>query len=250
MTRKGKYITSPQTQTIDNENFESLISVVLFAENHGYRMKSYGPISLMKIEGKTLIERQVETIKATFKNFEIVLCVGFETQKIVEFVKDNFTDVNIRVVENQMHFTSNCCESARLCLSNINNDKILFCNGGVLITPECLRSINYNENGIIYQQEDEYGDFSIGAIHDAGGRLVSLGLGVRESVWSEILYLSRKKAVKSMYSIMSNPEYKNRFMFEAVNELMTHNEVISAVQPHGTIIKINNIKTLKRITKI
>lgn len=251
MTRKAKYITSPQTKVIDNENFDSLISVVLFAENHGYRMKSYGPISLMKIEGKTLIERQIDTIKATFKNFEIILCVGFETQKIVEFVKDNFTDINIRVVENQMHFTSNCCESARLCLSNINNDKILFCNGGVLITPECLRSINYNENSIIFQEEDEHKDFNIGAIHDAGDRLVSLGLGVKKSVWSEILYLSRKKAVKSMYSIMSNPEYKNRFMFEAINELMEHNEVIFAIEPKGVpIIKINNIKTLKRITKI
>ena len=250
MRKNNRFITSPQTKGVDIRDFDSMVSVVLFGENHGYRMKSYGPISLMKINGKTLIQRQIESIKATFKNFEIVLCAGFETQRIVEFVKDNFADINIRVVENQMHFNSNCCESARLCLSNINNDKILFCNGGILITPECLMSIDYNKSTIVCQEEDEYKNFDIGVVADNAERLISLALGVKTQLWTEILYLSKKKPIKTLYSIMSNPDYKNRFMFEAINELAKNNEIVTIKYNSQSIIKINNLKTLKKVTRI
>ncbi len=249
MRKKTRFITSPQTKQVDGNALDSFISVVLFGENHGYRMKSYGPIPLTKIEGSTLIQRQVESIKATFKNFEIILCSGFETQKTVEFVKDNFADINIRVVENQMHFNSNCCESARLCINNINNDKILFCGGGIIMTPESLRGIDYRMSTILYQDEDDYKDFDIGVIH-SGGELTALALGIKARVWTEIIYLSSRKSIKSLYNTVSNPDYKNRFMFEAINELVKNNRIVVKHNDHKSVIKINNIKTLRRITKI
>ena len=117
--------------------------MVLFSENHGYRMKSYGPVPLIKIDGKSLIETQINAIKSTFSNFEIILCSGFETERTVNFIKEKFNNINIRVVENQVHYNSNCCESARLCINNTMNNKILFCGGGVLLTPTCLNLIDY-----------------------------------------------------------------------------------------------------------
>ena len=51
-----------------------LVSVLLLAENHGYRMKSYGPISLVNIGDMTLLEHQVQAISSVFVNFEIILC--------------------------------------------------------------------------------------------------------------------------------------------------------------------------------
>ena len=62
MRRKTRFITSP-VQDKNTDDLDALVSIVLFSENHGYRMKSYGPISLMKIEGRTLIQRQVEAIE-------------------------------------------------------------------------------------------------------------------------------------------------------------------------------------------
>lgn len=132
----------------------------------------------MKIEGKALIQRQIEAIKATFKNFEIILCSGFETHKTVEFVKNNFSEVNIRVVENQIHFNSNDCESARLCLHNINNTRVLLCNGALLITPEMLRSIDYSKSTVLCQEKDDYKNFDVGVIQN-GGFLESMAVGIK-----------------------------------------------------------------------
>ena len=72
MKRNKKYITSPKSKTGKDERGD-LVSVVLLSENHGYRMKSYGPISLVQVGGRSLIERQIESIQAAFLNFEIIL---------------------------------------------------------------------------------------------------------------------------------------------------------------------------------
>ena len=248
MRRKTRFITSPVAQKNDG-SLNSFVSIVLFSENHGYRMKSYGPISLMKIEGKALIRRQVEAIKATFKNFEIILCSGFETQRTVEFVKNNFSEVNIRVVENQIHFNSNCCESARLCLHNTNNSKILMCNGALLLTSDMLRSIDYSKSTVLCQEKDEYKNFEVGVI-DNGGTLESMAVGIKTKVWNEVVYLSNKRIINSLYATVSNPEYKNRFLFEAINVVLKDNKMMTTEMQDSPAIKIQNIKTLKRITKI
>ena len=125
MRTDKKFITSPRVSKRSSKKTD-FVSVVLFSENHGYRMKSYGPIPLIQIEGKTLIEKQIESIRAIFTNFEIILCSGFETEKTVNFVREHFENINIRVVENQVHYNSNCCESARLCINNTMNNKILY----------------------------------------------------------------------------------------------------------------------------
>lgn len=248
MIRKTRFTTSAIGNRQDN-NLDTFISIVLFGENHGYRMKSYGPISLMKIEGKTLIQRQIEAIRATFKNFEIILCSGFETYKTVEFIKNNFNDINIRVVENQIHFNSNCCESARLCLHNTNNDRILLCNGALLLTPEILSSINYDKSMVLCQKEDDDKNFDVGVIEN-DGLLESMSVGIKTNLWSEIVYFSNKKIINSFYSIVSNPDYKNRFLFEAINLVLKNNKMFVADVNDYPPVKIHNIKTLKRITKI
>jgi hypothetical protein len=247
MGKNVSFITSPRSKVKPRN--EEFVSVLLFGENHGYRMKSYGPISLMPVEGKTLIEKQVETIKASFNNFEIILCAGFEIEKIVNFVKDNFADINFRVVENQVHYNSNCCESARLCINNTNNTKIILCSGGLLLKPEHFNNINLNKSSIITQKENENLGFDIGVINNLEN-LESLSVGVKGPKWAEILYLSNKKMVKALYSILSNPEYKNRFMFEAIDKMSFKNSIRIQENILSPIIKINNIKTLRRITKI
>ena len=102
MRNKNRFITSPKVGQSSGKKTD-FVSIILFSENHGYRMKSYGPTPLIEIEGKSLIERQIDSIKATFSNFEIILCSGFETEKTVTFIQEKFGDINIRVVENQVH---------------------------------------------------------------------------------------------------------------------------------------------------
>ena len=73
---------------------------------------------------------------------------------------------------------------------------------------------------------------------------------INEGVMDDKPYLSDKKAINSLYKIVSNPEYKNKFLFEAVNDLLKNNTILATKNPYNPIIKIHNIKTLRRITKI
>jgi len=249
--RNNNFITSPKQGKKTKRNKE-FVSIVLLSENHGYRMKSYGPVSLIKLEdSKTLIEKQIYTILATFENFEIILCVGFEAVKIVNFVKEKFNNINIRIIENQIHYNSNCCESIRLCLANINNDKVIICGGGVLIYPSQLDSINFSESMIIVQNQIDDSNFEIGVIPNAENRVNRLCLGVKTKYWAEILFLQDQNSIDCLLRIVSNTEYKNKFMFEALNELVKNFAIkIQNNLSNRPIIKIDNIKTLRKTTKI
>ena len=247
MTNKTRFITSPKNLDSSHHKKTDFVSVVLFSENHGYRMKSYGPVPLIKIDGKSLIETQINAIKSTFSNFEIILCSGFETERTVNFIKEKFNNINIRVVENQVHYNSNCCESARLCINNTMNNKILFCGGGVLLTPTCLNLIDLNTSMVVYQNQNDDSNFEVGVVHHEN-RLEGMSIGVKNQYWIELLYLSDQKTIQYLYSILSNPEYKNRFIFEAINELPNRHTILVKKNQNNPIIKVNSLRAFKRIT--
>jgi len=246
--RNDKYIISAKSTEVKNDRVKDYVTVVLLGENHGHRMKSYGPIPLIKINNKTLLEKQVEAIKAVFPRHEIILCSGFDAKKTTEYVKKNLKKENIRIVENQLHYNSNCCESARLCLNNTSNNKILICSGNILLTPSYLSAIDYKKTSISVQQDNIKSEFFISAIVNKN-KLQSFCLGEKTDFWTETLYLNGDNVVDQFYTIVSNPDFKNKFMFEAINELLRNHQVTVTDVTNQKVVKLNNIKTLKRIKK-
>lgn len=223
------------------------ITVILLAENYGYRMKSYGPISLIEFEGKTLLERQVDAIRSVFLESEIILCSGFETNKVYHFVNSKFpSSYNIRIVENQVYYHSNCCEGLRLCMNNTTNNKILICGGGVVLTPRFLKSLNLRKPSILTQAGKKEDTFEIGVIPN-DSRLENMSLAIKDNVWTELLYLTGEPVVKSFYNLISKAELKNKFLFEAINSWKGRRQLSIFENDSDPIFKIDNIKTLKRI---
>lgn len=248
MKNSNRFITIAKSKTGGQAVRDEKITVILLAENYGYRMKSYGPLSLIQIENKTLLEHQVDAISSVFIDYEIILCSGFETNKVYHFIQSKFPKSNnIRIVENQVYYHSNCCEGLRLCLNNTNNNKILICGGGVLLTPEYLKSLNLRKSSILTQQSDENGMFEIGVISD-DSKLENLSLAVKTAVWTELLYLTGEPLVKSFYNIVSKPELKNKFLFEAINAWKGRRQLVVSQNETENISKIDNIKTFKRMS--
>jgi|GEM_PF-625751 choline kinase len=245
--RTNEFITTPKPSSDDKRS--QPVSILLLAENHGYRMKSYGPISLVVVDGKALIEHQIEAISSTFLNFEIIVCSGFETSKIYNFIKKRFgRSVKIRIVENQIYFHSNCCESIRLSMNNVMTDNLIICGGGVLLTPQYLKSIDLKKPSMLYQDPQPNSEFDVGVIEN-GGKLENLSLAVDEKCWTELTYLTGHNLIQSFYNLISNPEYKNKFLFEAINSWPNRKQISTKFNEHHPISKINNIKTLRRINE-
>jgi choline kinase len=243
MSRRKEFITSVKKQ--QGNKLTDFVTFILLSENHGHRMKSYGPVSLVKIKDKTILEQQIEAIQAVFLNYEIIICCGYETFKTVHFIKDNFDSINIRVVENQMHFNSNCCESIRLCLSNTMNEKIIISSGAVLFSTDQLSKINLKRTSILSQPYENSSGLEIGVIENKERRLENLSFGVKSDTWCEVFYLNGKQDIKQFYSIVSNTDFKNKFMFEAINTLLKKTKI--NVEKIDSMDKIDNIKKYKEV---
>ena len=132
-----------------------------------------------------------------------------------------------------------------LCLNNTNNNKVLFCSGGILLTEFNLNLIDLDANCILMQKDCYNDNFEIGVIEN-NGKLENFALGIKNKFWSEIFYLNGHKDINLFSSIISNTEYKNKFMFEAINE-MNKKTYIKTLHTNKPLTKIDNIKTLKRI---
>jgi hypothetical protein len=243
---RTKCITSAKknVKKTKNNQDKDLISIVLLCDSQGYRMKSYGPIPLIDIGKKKLIDIQIDAIKKRFVNFEIVVCLGCDAEKINKHIKLNYKALNIRIVENQLYNTSNSCESLRLSLNNICNDKVLICDGSLMINHDCLLTIN-TEKSMAVIEKNPHETLEIGLNIDKNyAEYFSFGA---KNAWSEILFINGYDTIESLKKIIVNYNAKNRFIFEALNELISLNNKISIGVNSSQLIKMNNIKTYHNI---
>jgi hypothetical protein len=124
---------------------------------------------------------------------------------------------------------------------------MLVCGGGIVLTTEYLRSLNLRKSSILTQSGVKDSAFEIGVIEN-DSRLETMSLAVKEKVWTELLYLTGDALIKSFYNMVSKPELKNKFLFEALNIWKGRRQLYVSDNSSDPIFKIDNIKTLKRIT--
>lgn len=248
MKHNSRFITNVKASDKGDRRSDP-VTFILLAENYGYRMKSYGPISLINIGDKTLLEHQIHAIESSFVDYEVIICSGFETQKVYQFVQQTFPrSMPIRIVENQVFYHSNCCEGLRLCMNNTRSERMIVCGGGVLLSTDYLKHLNMRRSSVLCQKADKDTTFDIGIISN-NDRLETLSLAVKDRVWTELLYLNGDSLIRSFYNTISKPELKNKFLFEAINTWRGRRQIYLAENTDEQIIKLDNIKTLKRITE-
>ena len=245
MRNRNSYIVT--AKQADKNHIQPFVTVVLLGENYGYRMKSQGPTPLIPIQNKkTVLELQVNAIKSIFANYEIILCSGFDTKKVSQFVKTRLAKENIRIVENQVHYNSNSCESLRLALNNTCNDKVLVLSGDLIFNQKYLKAFDYKKTSVVLQNDDSNKQFEISVLSN-GTHVNSMCLGEKDNFWTEGVFLADQKSVSKAYEIVSNIEYKNKFIFEAMNELSKTVQIKAINTVDRTAVKVNNLKILKNI---
>ena len=107
--------------TIKKKKESDNIGFAILSAGLGARIKTYEPRSLIKINGKTLIERQVSAINNNFSNAEIIGVFGPGVDKISKTMLGK-----IRIVENQNYESTNNSESLRLAINNCLTKSIMF----------------------------------------------------------------------------------------------------------------------------
>lgn len=227
---------------------DSPVTVILLCDSPGYRMKSYGPISLIDIDKRKLIDLQIAAIKKSFKLFEIILCLGFDAEKVCKYVRSKYNNLNIRVVENQLYNSSNSCESLRLSLNNCSGNRVIICDGNLLLNHQSLKLLDQYFSCVLVEQ-NPYDTLEIGLNIDDKNEAQFFSFGAK-NIWSEVIMLHGKDIIECLRKVIVNYESKTRFIFEAINELINMNYSIKCVPNDKQLIKINNIKTYHNLKDI
>jgi len=252
---KKKYLTTikkkskiAHKKTKDRIIENDLVTFILLCDMPGNRMKSYGSTSLIDIYNKKLIDLQIEAIKSKFKNYEIIICCGFDSESVYKYIRTKYKKENIRLIENQIFNYSNSCESLRLCLNNLINTKIFILDGNLVFKNNIFDSIDLDKNFIVIEKSPSE-NLEVGVNINEYDFVEHFSFGAKY-IWSEILFLCEDKIIDSLRNLLANMEYKNKFIFEALNDIITMKYNISYVKNRYPIQKINSIKTYKNIKRM
>jgi len=244
--KSTRFITSPRSGASFGDDF---VTVILLSDKVGHRMKSYGATPLLSLGRDTILDYQLQAVRSRFSNYEVIICTGFDSERVTRFVKEKYRRENIRIVENQMYTHTNNCESLRLCLNNTLSKKVIVCDGNILMNGPLFSIINNVRSSIIVEQ-DHPDSFEVGSTIDDNGNVTNLCYGL-DNKWSEILYLDDDNAIEHLRRVVSSPDYKTKFIFEAINELnkISKFSLGHIVNDVCQLHKVNNIKTYHKVRK-
>lgn len=213
-------------------------AVAILSAGTGSRIKSHEPRSLIKIGDKTLIEHQISAICDCFNLPEIITVVGCRAQKVIKKIRRS-----VRIVENQMHNTTNASESMRLAFNNSTKSNFLFMHGDLYFNKFTI-DVDYSKSFIIVDNLNMISEKEVGVtVCNGAATILSYGLSTK---WCQIVYITGKE-LKILQNIFSkfDDTYKKMLSFEILNKMISMGAVFRCYEPKKmSILEIDRIKDL------
>jgi choline kinase len=202
------------TTSIKKNITEKGLSVVIISAGAGARIRSNEPRSLIKIKNDYLINHQVNNIYTSFKKVEVIGVFGVFIEKIIKKLNRK-----VRVVENQLHETTNSSESMRLGLNNCLYDSVLFIHGDIFFDEELIKNADYSKSFLILDVNNDMDEKEVGVtINKKNVTVLSYGLSKK---WCQICFLTGKelKIAKNIFSKFEKVD-KKMLSFEILNKII------------------------------
>lgn len=238
MSNNTKCIHSIKKTGVGKDKDKKL-SIVLLNALCAHRMKSFGPRCLLKLNtGENLIDSQLKILKECYPNSEIIITVGFDSERIIKKKIPN-----VRFVENQLHENTNIGEEIRLGVHNCETNNILLIQGETVFTHTIIDNITKHGSCIVCVDNVNNDEDDVGAtIVNDNLTILAHGLqpkfgGIAFITDPEITYFKHHVCVK---------ENSNMYFFELINLLAARFNKIKAIQqPEEKIIRIESIKDIR-----
>ena len=219
----------------------SELSIIIPAAGMGYRMKSYGPKCLINIyEDKTIIERQIEILWSIYPKAEILVCVGFEAEK----VRKSLERYPVRFIYNPLHEKSNVLYSLGLAAQATISKEILIVYGDLIFNEHAVRNLR-GDSKVVVDCCGQMGKNEVGLIFNDKS-ITNFAYGL-DSKWAQIAYLTEKEL--NIFKSISCKEQSSQWLgYEALNYIIDNGGSLQYTRPK--LMKIFEIDTPKDLEKI
>lgn len=220
----GKAIRN--TKPIHDLKRATKISVVIPSAGEGIRMRTIGPRSLIKIDGRTLIEHQANIIRDTFPHAEIVLVCGYEADYLMDRVPRGTI-----CVENEHYPDTNVLRSIGMGLRATTHDNVLIVYGDLVFNPQSL-DFPIEKSCITYKTDESTAtEPEVGCTID-GTKLENIFYGLSNR-WSSIAFFKGKE-LSLLKEISYNRNKAKLYGWEAINWIMESGGEFDAYCPKGS----------------
>lgn len=216
------------------------ISIIILSAGISQKMKTREPRSLLKFDGKLLVEKQYSIITNTFDAGYFFLVAGYKFDKVVK----KTIDLNVQTIENPRFEETGSAESLRLAVEQVTNDRLLFIHGDLLFNKETL-NVSYSESFVIIDSEGQIADKEVGAVI-VNNKLTNLSYGIKSRFkWCQIAYLTGQEYL-ILKEVLKGKMISKQTSFEVLNEIINRGGSFNCYEPKNMkIVEIDSIKDIK-----
>jgi len=206
-------------------------------------MKSVGSKALLKVNDLSIIEHQINQVKAINRNIKINIVTGFDHDRICKLLLKKYKNINI--IYNDRYSEINQAGDLLLFLNKKPlANKILLINNGIIFKNSCITNETLNGRSKIYLLDKPKNNFIIGC---NGSEKIEYLFYDLPCAWSECLFLN-SESISLLKDLTESNNMDQMYLFEIINKLMGQNILFDKVfVKKNNILKINGVKDLPKI---
>ena len=138
---------------------------LMLAAGMGKRLAEYtngNTKCMVSVNGKTLIERAVESLKASGID-RLVMVVGYNSDKLKAFIKNNIKDMEIVFIDNPIYDTTNNIYSMYLAKEWLEQEDTILLESDLIYEQEMIKRLveNNNSNVAMVAKYEEWMDGTV-----------------------------------------------------------------------------------------
>ena len=140
-----------------------------------YPITEKTPKCLLEIGGKPILSHQLDALRQYNVN-EITIVLGYFKEMVVNYIIDNYPDMDFTFITNEHFFETNTSYSVYLCSEKLVSTETVLMNGDVLYPPALLKRIIESQfDSVLAVDVKECGREEVKVIEGDGNRLVAIG---------------------------------------------------------------------------
>jgi choline kinase len=209
------------------------MKTVILAAGAGSRLKpltDHVPKCLLKVGVKCILEMTIENLLAT-NNSEIIIVTGYLENKIRDFIRERFPQLQITYIYNELYASTNNIYSLWLAKDEVLGDDMMMLDSDIVFDERIISKLQHSGyKNCLALKRHEVHDEEIKVKTDAHGCVIEIGKEVNvsqaagESIGIEIFGI---EALTELYFILDRKvvtEKKvNQFYEAAFQELSDNN---------------------------